>query len=685
MGAVLAHEAHLATVEATVHHAPLAMPQEVRKATATIAQAHAAVSNLLIHRARLATAEAVAVFLRPRVAVASAVEVALAAEAVADSAAVADVALVVAAEVAEAADADSPHMIAEVLTAQQIPYAAGDPTAKARPPAISLKTSMGYSPTSYSITMKTRKYFCTLAALVVCGSMQAQDIYKVETLSGSDLNGTARFVGMGGAMNALGADISTMGSNPAAIGMYRRGDIAISGSATIQPNGESMADIDRARGSFDQAGFVYACKVGGKNLKYVNFGFNYQKRRNFKNYIGIDNAAVSEGMSQSWQMVDLAYYNNSWLDLDAGSSDYKYTTPLTVVGYDAQMIAPTRNESGKVTGYEPSYAQGYNYHRAQWGGIQQYDFNLSFNFQNQIYAGITFGVYDVNLHSRLDYGETLTDNSGATAAYNMQNEEYLTGTGFDIKLGLILRPIEDNPFRIGFSVSTPIFYDLTQNSYLWMRSPYSYEDNQGNSYESTEADTQVGDFDYRIRTPWKINLSMATTVGNWLALDAEYEVSCYNGAQIRYPDYDSYDYYYTSSTKDDAQAAEIDACLQAQHTFRIGAEAKLAKGVYGRLGYNYVSKAFKDDAFLNLFTDSPSYAYSTNTDYVNLGAINRVTAGLGVRGKHFYADVAYQYQAQKGDVFAYHLPADDGVTNRLKAQQVDLNRHNVLFTIGYKF
>ena len=93
----------------------------------------------------------------------------------------------------------------------------------------------------------------------------------------------------------------------------------------------------------------------------------------------------------------------------------------------------------------------------------------------------------------------------------------------------------------------------------------------------------------------------------------------------------------------------------------------------------------EDNAFLNLFTNSPSYAYSTNTDYVNLGAINRVTAGLGVRGKHFYADMAYQYQQQQGTAFAFHVAEADGITNRLKGEKVDLNRHNVMFTIGYKF
>ena len=42
-----------------------------------------------------------------------------------------------------------------------------------------------------------RKYSLALAALTLCGSMSAQDIYKVENLSGNDLNGTARYVGMG--------------------------------------------------------------------------------------------------------------------------------------------------------------------------------------------------------------------------------------------------------------------------------------------------------------------------------------------------------------------------------------------------------------------------------------------------------------------------------------------------------
>ncbi|MGL5261751.1 MAG: hemin receptor, partial [Bacteroides sp.] len=54
--------------------------------------------------------------------------------------------------------------------------------------------------------------------------VQAQTIYDGELLTQKDLSGSARFVGMGGALGALGADISTMGTNPAGIGLYRSYD-----------------------------------------------------------------------------------------------------------------------------------------------------------------------------------------------------------------------------------------------------------------------------------------------------------------------------------------------------------------------------------------------------------------------------------------------------------------------------
>ena len=66
--------------------------------------------------------------------------------------------------------------------------------------------------------MKTR--IIALAVAAACASAAvAQSQYEALQFMGNELNGTARFVGMGGAMSSLGADLSTMSTNPA--GMYQ--------------------------------------------------------------------------------------------------------------------------------------------------------------------------------------------------------------------------------------------------------------------------------------------------------------------------------------------------------------------------------------------------------------------------------------------------------------------------------
>ena len=87
-----------------------------------------------------------------------------------------------------------------------------------------------------------------------------------------------------------------------------------------------------------------------------------------------------------------------------------------------------------------------------------------------------------------------------------------------------------------------------------------------------------------------------------------------------------------------------------------------------------------------------------DTDYVNLGDINRFTCGIGYRNKNFYADVAYQYQRQQGEVTPFQTQFNDGAmiaaypslnlsgaVNSMLSEKVDLNRHNVMLTLGYKF
>ena len=72
--------------------------------------------------------------------------------------------------------------------------------------------------------MKRKVCFAALVMAVILPAT-AQDTYESARLLGSDLNGTARYVGMGGAMDALGADISTISTNPAGIGLFRHSHV----------------------------------------------------------------------------------------------------------------------------------------------------------------------------------------------------------------------------------------------------------------------------------------------------------------------------------------------------------------------------------------------------------------------------------------------------------------------------
>ena len=105
-----------------------------------------------------------------------------------------------------------------------------------------------------------------LCTLVGTTAASAQNLYDAARLMGNDLNGTARFVGMGGAMGALGGDISTMGTNPAGIGIYRSSDVMTTfGFSNIglksNTNGNKN-ELDKFRGSFDNVGFVISSRIG---------------------------------------------------------------------------------------------------------------------------------------------------------------------------------------------------------------------------------------------------------------------------------------------------------------------------------------------------------------------------------------------------------------------------------------
>ena len=278
----------------------------------------------------------------------------------------------------------------------------------------------------------------------------------------------------------------------------------------------------------------------------------------------------------------------------------------------------------------------------------------------------------------LGWGEILgvhyvyDENYGSGEGYFLESFNRIHGSGFDVKLGTIFRPIEASPLRIGLSVHTPIFYRLTYATGAYIQSDVYVDDDQSTTGLYVDTYEQLGnrdmEFDFRLQTPWVVNASVGYTVGNNLALGAEYEFE--NFSNMKFKDVNNYDM--------DPETDEVKYTLKGVHTFRLGAEYKPISAFAFRVGYNYSSTAYKADAYKNIFSNS----VSTDTEYSNDKSRNTFTVGIGYRGSLFYADLAYKYDMYKSDFYPFYNNLE-GV--KMAATKVSNTRSQVLLTLGCRF
>ena len=546
-----------------------------------------------------------------------------------------------------------------------------------------------------------KKILSIMTAAMLGTAVSAQETYDNAQLATKDLNGTARYVGMGGAMEALGADISTIGTNPAGIGMFRRSMVAGSFGFNSQQDAKSFGNANKTNMSFDQAGFVYSMRSGRHSM--LNFGFNYTKSKNFDQILTaagrLNNASQNKlsAMKNANGVYTLQDKNNGLVSNSGAYSqaDYLYSNVL-FNHYDANNPNDPNNAMlsegdkgvivNQTTGLPVYYnATGYDFGRSTTGYIGQYDFNVSGNSNDRFYWGFTVGIYDVHYNSSSLYSESLVDGNTAIGDVAMNDERKITGTGFDVKAGLIFRPAEESPFRIGLYVHTPTWYDLTTRNYTVLNN------NTNEAYGSTERGKSSESYDFKFYTPWRFGVSLGHTVGNYLALGATYEYADYTTNDIRVNDGGEVDYwgnYYETSSRDEAMKQNIKNSLKGVHTVKVGMEFKPEKNFAVRLGYNYQSAMYNKNGFKDGSLESYGTYYASTTDYTNWKDTHRFTAGVGYNYGKFSFDLAYQYSQTNGDFYPFMSYVDDSepkFDNVCDAVKVSNKRNQLLFTVGYKF
>ena len=152
--------------------------------------------------------------------------------------------------------------------------------------------------------MKMKRIYIAVLALAVVLPAAAQDTYESGRLLMNDLNGTARYVGMGGAMEALGAEISTISTNPAGIGLFRHSTVSVSAGLVSQQDSKEFGGKNGTKMSFDQLGLVYSSRVSRSS--FVNVGFNFHKSHNFNQILSAANSLRNASLNMlSYHKADL--------------------------------------------------------------------------------------------------------------------------------------------------------------------------------------------------------------------------------------------------------------------------------------------------------------------------------------------------------------------------------------------
>lgn len=567
-----------------------------------------------------------------------------------------------------------------------------------------------------------KKLLIPALALIPATAALAQGPVDAMALSQTELRGSARFIGMGGAFTALGADLSTLRQNPAGIGVYRGSDIGLTLGLDFVSNkaaadGRSNSESNTLF-NVDNAGYVGTMTFGDNGQNTISWGFSYDRLMRYNrqytggaaqlessltNYIaGITNGTAPDLLWKSdADGKELFPYDN-----------YSDNAPdwMSILFYNSGMInTETYMEDGKL--YETDQYRGLWQHGGvdangneipassgsalfeirERGHVDEYNISLGGSVLNILYWGIGVGITDLDFEQDYYYRETI-DRAlvpSDPAGYELGNANYaglraykkVSGSGANFKIGVIVKPIQE--FRIGLAVHTPTYYSLSSSSYGDTDFKFSSSETQNYNFQGTES-TPWDDYDFKLNSPWKIMFGMAGVIGGRAIISADYQYDAYNDMKLKWNNGDNMTY----------NNNNISDYYKGTSSLRIGAELRVTPQFSIRAGYNYIASAcsneFKD---ANNFTDAnaanvarnistagqnPSYRVDDDT--------NNISFGIGYRTGGFYFDMAYLYSKRESTFNAYTPFVDyDNVWSHSPSWKLTDNRSHLVATIGYRF
>ena len=528
--------------------------------------------------------------------------------------------------------------------------------------------------------------------------MSAQSATEAYLLTRHELYGTARYMSMGGAFGALGGDLSAIQLNPGGIGVYRRSDVGISLNLNMQSaktqSGSEMSERNQTKFFISNIGYVGTIEFNSGILPFLNYGITYNRPISYNHRYGgrmvgitnsLTNYIANYSNSRGYNTYDLKKYDQdiatSWLSTMAYKASIINPKDFDEKGYGYNFMGLYNNNSSAFNEYEV----------IEEGGVNEFNLHIGGNISNVAYWGASIGLNNMNFNKYSFYGETIDHatvvnnangdlSQSGTASFGLQSTLKTSGNGWNYKVGIIMRPI--NEIRLGVSIHSPTYWTLTDN----MNSSIQYKTaNSTGSYVKKGETKANGGNDYSVRykfrSPLKFNLSAAAVLSDKSIVSLTYERVLYNNMIVKYETPSGF-------ITDRHMSEVINSYYKGIDVLRVGTEYRIIPSISVRLGYCYQSSPVIANIMNKEFAIEtsdllPSYLFEKSTQYY--------TCGLGLKFGDIYSDFAYVLKTVESEYNAYSpynaVPSYETSYKLTPAPSATVKDRNgqIVWTIGYRF
>lgn len=314
----------------------------------------------------------------------------------------------------------------------------------------------------------------TAVAALMINDSHAQGGYFEDALRYSQYRstGSARIMGLGGAQNSLGGDVSNIHENPAGLGFFRRSEASFTGAyGSLKSETTFMGQVqNNTTNNFALPNISVVISNTKAPLELGDwrggsFGISINRSLLFNDTFGYFSNTRSTLSLLDFYVTDYNQYGEPPIGAPDG-------LPL-----DVGLIFKT--DDGEFF-RDPDYALGTPFQDEtveSEGSKTEISFSYGGNYKNKLFVGASLGVTSLNYTSTKTYNEEFLDNEDLTSLYySLQEKLFQDGTGVKLGVGLIYKPLDQ--LNLGLSFKSPTwtrvndefdadifaeFYDLNGN------------------------------------------------------------------------------------------------------------------------------------------------------------------------------------------------------------------------------